>query len=65
LTKLLNQARTSEALVEQIPKVVKSFEAAFHCLDQRRQKTQLQTILKAVHIHKDGKIELEFRFESL
>ncbi len=37
---------------------------AFQSLDIRQQKAQLQTILKAVHVYKDGKIELKFRGES-
>ena len=30
-------------------------------MDIRQQKAQLQTILKAAHIYRDGRIELEFR----
>jgi glutamine synthetase type III len=61
LSKLLNQARASEALIEKIPKAILTFEEAFHSLEPRQQKAHLQTILKAAHIYKDGKIELEFR----
>jgi hypothetical protein len=64
LTKLLSRARASEALIVKIPKAIQTFEEAFHSLELRQQKAQLQTILKAVHIYKDGKIELEFRGES-
>jgi hypothetical protein len=62
LSKLLSQARASEALIAKIPKAILTFEEAFRNLELRQQKAQLQTILKAAHIHKDGKIELEFRF---
>jgi hypothetical protein len=37
---------------------------AFQNLESRRQKAQLQTILKAATIYKDGRIELEFRGEG-
>jgi hypothetical protein len=51
-------------LIERVPKAILAFEEAFQGLEPRRQKAQLQTILKAAHIYKDGKIELEFRDES-
>jgi hypothetical protein len=44
-----------------VPKAIKTFEEAFQSLEPRQQKAQLQAILKAAHIYKDGKIELEFR----
>ena len=34
---------------------------AFQSVDIRQQKAQLQTILKAANVYKDGRIELEFR----
>jgi len=61
LTSLLQQARATEALVERVPLAIKTFEDAFQSLDPRQQKAQLQTILKAAHVYKDGRIELEFR----
>jgi hypothetical protein len=48
-------------MVQKIPKAIKTFEDAFNSLELRQKKAQLQTFLKAAHIHKDGKIELEFR----
>jgi hypothetical protein len=51
-------------LIERVPRAIKTFEEAFQSLDLRQQKAQLQTILKATHIYKDGKIELEFRSAS-
>ena len=60
LSKLLSQAKASEAMIEKVPTAIKTFEEAFKSLETREQKAQLQTILKAVHIYKDGKIELEF-----
>jgi hypothetical protein len=35
--------------------------SSFQPLDIRQQKAQLQTILKAAHVYKEGKMELEFR----
>jgi site-specific DNA recombinase len=63
LTNQLKQARASQALVEKIPKVIKTFVEAFQNLEPRQQKAQLQTILKSAHIYKEGRIELEFRGE--
>ena len=64
LSKLLSQARASEELIEKVPKAIKTFEEAFQSLELRQQKAQLQTILKAAQVYKDGKIELEFRSEN-
>jgi hypothetical protein len=61
LTRQLSQARASEDLIKRIPTAIKTFEEAFNHLETRQQKAQLQTILKAADIYKDGKIELEFR----
>jgi hypothetical protein len=60
-TRQLSQAKASEYLIKRIPTAIKTFEEAFNSLEPRQQKAQLQTILKAAHIYKDGKIELEFR----
>ena len=64
LSKLLSRARASEALVEKVPQAIKTFVEAFQSLEPRQQKAQLQTILKAAMIYKDGRIELEFRGEN-
>jgi site-specific DNA recombinase len=64
LSALLSQARANEALIEKVPKAILAFEEAFQGLEPRQQKAHIQTILKAAHIYKDGKIELEFRGES-
>jgi site-specific DNA recombinase len=61
LNQLLSRARASEDLIKRIPTAIKTFEEAFNSLETRQQKAQLQTILKAANIYKDGKIELEFR----
>jgi hypothetical protein len=44
-----------------VPQAIKTFVEAFQSLDVRQQKAQLQTILKAATVYKDGRIELEFR----
>jgi hypothetical protein len=41
--------------------VIKTFEEAFQSLKARLERAQLQTILKAADVFKDGRIELEFR----
>jgi site-specific DNA recombinase len=61
LTRLLSQARASEALIERVPRVIKTFVEAFQSLEPRQQKSHLQTILKSANVYKDGRIELEFR----
>jgi hypothetical protein len=61
LSRQLRQARASEDLIKRIPTAIKTFKETFNCGEPRQQKAQLQTILKAAHIYKDGKIELEFR----
>jgi hypothetical protein len=47
-----------------VREAVKTFVQAFQGLEPRQQKAQLQTILKAATVYKDGRIELEFRGES-
>jgi site-specific DNA recombinase len=64
LSKLLKKVSASESLIERVPKVIKTFVEAFQSLEPRQQKAQLQTILKAATIYKDGRIELEFRGEN-
>ena len=61
LTNLLSKVRATEAMVERVPKVIKTFEEAFQSLEPRQQKAQMQTILKSANVYKDGRIELEFR----
>ena len=61
LTSWLRQERARSSLVEQVPRAVKTFIEAFQTMDTRQQKAQLQTILKAAHVYRDGRIELEFR----
>ena len=52
-------SRVSSA--ERIPTEIKSFLEDFQGLDIRVQKAHLQTILKSAYIHRDGRIEVDFR----
>ena len=64
LTKLIKQAKSSEAMIQKIPQAIKTFTEAFKSLEPRQQKAHLQTILSAARIYNDGLIELEFRGED-
>jgi site-specific DNA recombinase len=64
LAKLLSRARASESMIERVPRTIKTFVEAFESMEIRQQKAQLQTILKAATVYKDGRIELEFRGEG-
>ena len=56
---LLDQHLAS--VIEETPVRVRSFLKDFQTMDVRWQKGRLQEILKAAHVHRDGRIELEFR----
>lgn len=57
----IEKARARASLANTLPQSIKTFVEAFEGLDIRQQKAQLQTILKAAHVYRDGRIELEFR----
>lgn len=61
LTTWLSQERARASLANTLPQSIKTFLGAFEGLDIRQQKAHLQTILKAAHVYRDGRIELEFR----
>ena len=61
LTTQLNQERERVSLAEKVPQLVMNFMEAFEAMDPRRQKAELQTLLKAAYVYRDGRIELEFR----
>ena len=50
-----------KAAAEALPVHVRSFLEDVQEMDVRKAKAQLQTILKAVHVYRDKRIELEFR----
>jgi site-specific DNA recombinase len=61
LTDWLKREHDKAALIENVPRQIKSFLEAFEEMDPRQQKAQLQTLLKAAYVYRDGRIELEFR----
>ena len=61
LSAWIEAQRTRVSAAERMPDAIKSFLEDFRGLEVRIQKAQLQTILKTAHVHRGGKIELEFR----
>ena len=57
----LKQEHAMASLVEQVPDEIKTFTESFQAMNVRQQKAQLQTIIKAAKVFRDGRIELEFR----
>jgi hypothetical protein len=57
----LAEQRGRVAAAEGLPEAIRSFLEDFQELDVRRQKAQLQTILKSAHVYRDDRLELEFR----
>lgn len=53
--------RDREAQAKAVPVKVRSFLEDFQGMEVTRAKAVLQTILKAAHVWKDGRIEVEFR----
>ncbi|MCH7706393.1 MAG: hypothetical protein IIB33_05035 [Chloroflexi bacterium] len=61
LSNWLDRVRNSQTQVERLPHFIGSFIDDIQSMDIRWQKAQLQTILKAAHIYRDGRTQLEFR----
>ena len=61
LTEWLSGKHERQEAVASIPTRVRSFLEDVQSLDVRRAKALLQAILRAAHVYKDGRIELEFR----
>ena len=57
----LERERSTKEQIERLPVAIGTFLDDFQKIDVRWQKAQLQTILKAAHIYRDGAVELEFR----
>ena len=57
----ISAQRDREAQARSIPVKVGSFLEDFQAMDVVKAKAILQTIVKAAHVWKDGKIEMEFR----
>ena len=54
--------RDLEARAAAVPVMVQSFLQDFQGMDVRQAKAILQGIIRAAHVWKDGRIELEFRY---
>lgn len=54
-------AENREANTSALPDQIKSFVESFDTLETSKAKAVLQTILKAAHVWRGGKVELEFR----
>ena len=61
LEEWLNDQDARASAAERIPTKIKSFLEDFQGLDIRVQKAHLQTILKSAYVHRDRRIEVEFR----
>ena len=59
----MQQQRASqrEKLIAELPKRVAGFVEAFESMDPHAAKGLLQTLLQAVHVWKDRRVEIEFR----
>ena len=57
----LAEERDKDRQAADVPVKVRAFLEDFQAADIRVQKAQLQTILKAAYVYRDGRIELEFR----
>ncbi len=55
------EQRDRESQVQAVPMKVQSFLEDFQRMDVVKAKAILQTIVKAAHVWRDGKVELEFR----
>jgi hypothetical protein len=53
--------RHKVSVAEQMPAAIRTYVEDFQGMEGRQQKAQLQTILKAAYVYRDGRIELEFR----
>lgn len=61
LEQWLGEQRNKVSAAKRMPEAIRSFLEDFRSMDVRVQKAKLQTILAAAHVHRDGKIELDFR----
>ena len=57
----IEEQRTRVSTAERLPGAISSFLADFESLDVRRQKAQLQDILKSAYVYRDHGLELDFR----
>ncbi|MCH7552547.1 MAG: recombinase family protein [Chloroflexi bacterium] len=59
----VERSRRQAEMAKELPSRIGTFLEDFQGLDVRRQKAHLQTILRAAHVYRDGRLELEFRVE--
>ncbi|MDP2950142.1 MAG: recombinase family protein [Chloroflexota bacterium] len=57
----IEAAKRRMAQAEAVPGKLASFLEAMRSMDVRQAKAMLQTIVKEVHVYRDGKLEVEFR----
>ena len=61
LAQWVERVRNTEAQAERLPIAIGAFLDDIRKMDIRWQKAQLQSIVKAARVYRDGRIELEFR----
>ena len=61
LEEVVTKERSRTSLADTLPEFITNFLGAFESLGIPQQKAHLQSIIKAAHIYRDGRIELEFR----
>jgi len=57
----IKRAQEESDKAVRVPIAIRSFLDDFRVLDVRRQKALLQDIVKSAYVHRDGRIEVEFR----
>ncbi len=57
----IKRAQEESDKAVRVPIAIRSFLDDFRVLDVRRQKELLQDIVKSAYVHRDGRIEVEFR----
>ncbi len=57
----LEEQRSRGSAAKRMPDAIRTFLEDFRDMDIRVQKAHLQTILKAAHVYREGRLELEFR----
>ena len=61
LSQWVERVRNTEAQAERLPVAIGAFMVDCQNMDIRWQKAQLQNIVQAARVYRDGRIELEFR----
>ncbi len=61
LEREISAVKSQEQLADRVPQTIESFMNDMQRVEPREAKAALQTILKAVHVSNDARLELEFR----